>query len=154
MIRSITYRHLGPKGQLRYKSIQACRLDWPYVKPPPWQVHSSIMSTIQKNTLNEQSLDCESIKWTERTKKIRFEAKDDNRYDATKTQFWEKEISDIRSWYQRYQPIWTIEKRYVKHSTRRGISITFLCGTTRYHLAPNQTIGADCAVPPFQLNQV
>ena len=49
------------------------------------------MSTIQKNTLNEQSLDCESIKWTERTKKMRFEHKDDNKYDATKTQFWEKE---------------------------------------------------------------
>ena len=38
-------------------------------------------------------------KGTEGTKKIRFEHKDDNRYDATKTQFWEKEISDIRCWH-------------------------------------------------------
>ena len=75
------------------------------------------MSTIQKNTLNEQSLDCESIKWTERTKKIRFEAKDDNRYDATKTQFWEKEISGIKGLDHLDHPFWKVKKNNVKHST-------------------------------------
>ena len=44
-------------------------------------------------------------KGTEGTKKIRFEHKDDNRYDATKTQFWEKEISDIISGIQQIQTL-------------------------------------------------